>query len=385
MIRRFPLRFLAAAGALALASCMDDEPDPETFIPKPVQIEGTRLFVDLSLGDLHSCGLQADGQLFCWGSNLQGQSGNGVPGGTVTAVPQAVIGGVLFSRVSAGGVHTCGINVDGATMCWGNNQVGQLGVGSNLDKFEPSPIVGGHVFTQVSAGTFNHTCGLKANGEVWCWGLNDMGQLGNGNHSNQNAPTQVGGGVKFISVSTGGKHTCGIATDSSAYCWGLNSRGQVGDGTNIERQIPTKVAAALKFKQITTGLEHTCGITDIGDPYCWGDNVVGALGDGTFTSRSTPGQVTAAPAFESIVSGERHNCGLDSGGNVLCWGFNNEGSLGDGTTDTRPEPVPLFSGVLFKKIAAGAYHTCGISIANATYCWGNNYSLQLGVSGVPPT
>lgn len=385
MICRSPLRFIAAVGAFALAGCMNNEPAADTFITKPVAINGTRTFVELSLGDLHSCGRQADGQVFCWGSNNAGQSGNGVPGGTASNVPRVLIGGALFSSISAGGVHTCGINVDGLTMCWGNNQVGQLGVGSNQDKFEPAPTIGSHQFIQVSASTFNHTCGLKANGEVWCWGLNENGQLGIGNHTNQVIPTQVGGGVKFISISSGGAHTCGIATDSSAYCWGLNSRGQIGDGTNTERQIPTKVAAPLKFKQIASGLAHTCALAENGDPYCWGDNVVGALGDGSLNSRSSPGPVSSAPAFESLVSGERHTCGLDSGGNVLCWGFNNAGALGDGTTETKTEPVSLFTTVKFKQLAAGAYHTCGISITNVTYCWGDNFTFQLGVSDAPPS
>jgi alpha-tubulin suppressor-like RCC1 family protein len=385
MHSRFPLRALAIVfGAVALFSCSDNGPDLPTFLTKPTQINGTRTFVDLSLGDFHSCGLQADGQVFCWGLNTQGQSGNGVPGGTGSNVPRVIIGGALFSSISAGGNHTCGINVDKTTMCWGNNVGGQLGVGSNIDKFEPAPITGGHLFIQVSASTFGHTCGLKANGEVWCWGVNDNGQLGTGNLITQNVAVLVGGGVKFTSISSGGAHTCGISADSSVYCWGRNDRGQVGDGTNLQRLIPTKVAVPTKFIKVAGGLAHTCALSDNGDPYCWGDNVVGALGDGTTDSRNTPSLVAGTPAFVDIVAGERHTCGLDASGTVLCWGFNNAGALGDGTTETRTSPVALFSTVVFKKIAAGAYHTCGISTTNLTYCWGDNYTFQLGTNGTPP-
>jgi alpha-tubulin suppressor-like RCC1 family protein len=383
MIRHSSFRALLLVAAVAVAGCNDAGPELPTFILQPVQINGSRVFVDLSLGDFHSCGLQADGEVFCWGLNTQGQSGNGVPGGTGSNVPRVIIGGALFSSISAGGNHTCGINKDGTTMCWGNNVGGQLGVGTNQDKFEPAPVQGGHLFIQVSASTFGHTCGLKANGEAWCWGVNADGQLGTGNLVNQNVPVQVGGNIKFTSISSGGAHTCGITVDSSAYCWGRNDRGQVGDGTNTPRLIPSKVSAPLKFIQLAAGLAHTCALSETGDAYCWGDNVVGALGDGTTDSRSTPSLVSGAPPFVSIVSGERHSCGVDEGGAVLCWGYNDSGALGDGTRDIRTSPVPLASTVTFKKLAAGAYHTCGITTSNLTYCWGSNYTFQLGVSDQP--
>lgn len=384
MHSRFSIRAAAfVLGAFALVGCNDIGPDLPTFLTKPTQMNDSRPFVDLSLGDSHSCGLQADGQVFCWGLNTQGQSGNGVTGESAVGDPRLVIGGVLFSSISAGGSHTCGISKGGITMCWGNNVGGQLGVAnSSIARFEPTPVSGGHTFIQVSASTFAHTCGLKANGEVWCWGFNENGQLGTGNLTNSIAPVQVGGGIKFTRISAGGAHTCGIAADSSAYCWGRNDRGQIGDGTNDQRLIPTKVATTTKFIRLALGLAHTCALADNGHPYCWGDNVVGAVGDGTTTARSSPSLVTGV-TFVDIVAGERHNCGIDDSGGVRCWGFNNAGPLGDGTTDMRTEPVPLFTAVVFKKIAAGAYHTCGISTADVTYCWGDNYAFQLGSIGSP--
>src|SRR5215213_1409011 len=157
MIRRSALRsFAVAAIAAAAVGCRDNGPEELIFNPKPTEINGNRTFVELSLGDFHSCGLQEDGQVFCWGLNTQGQSGNGVPGGTGSNIPRVIIGGERFASLSAGGNHTCGINLAGTTMCWGNNVGGQLGVGTNIDRFEPAPIVGGHAFVQVSASTFGH-------------------------------------------------------------------------------------------------------------------------------------------------------------------------------------------------------------------------------------
>lgn len=381
MIRRSLFRILPVVlGLTVVLSCADVGPDLPTVFPKPLRVNGNNTFTDLSLGDFHSCGLQANGQAFCWGLNAQGQSGNGISGGAGVNTPTIVIGGYLFSSLSAGGNHTCGITLGGTTMCWGNNVGGQLGSGSTINQFEPAPVAGGHAFIQVSSSTVGHTCGLKTNGEVWCWGVGDSGRLGNGLQAQQNSPVKVGGGVKFISISAGGAHTCGIAADSSAYCWGLNSRGQLGEGTTTDRSIPTKASTTVRFKQIAAGLAHTCALSENGDAYCWGDNVVGALGDGTFNSKSVPTPIDGVFTFETIAVGERHACGLDATGVVRCWGYNEFGSLGDGTIETRTTPVALFGTTTFKKIAAGAYHTCGISVTNLAYCWGNNYGYQLGVN-----
>lgn len=382
MIRR--LSFILNAFLLfGVIGCADTAPDKPTYIATPTLVNGGKTFVDITGGDFHTCALQADGQAFCWGINTQGQSGNAVSGNAGVNQPTSVIGGFTFSSISAGGAHTCGILLTGFTSCWGNNVGGQLGNGGTIDRFEPSPISGDHLFIQISSSTVAHTCGLKANGEAWCWGQGQYGRLGNGSSTNKTSPTLVSGGLKFTSISAGGGHTCGITADSSAYCWGLNSRGQLGDGTNGDKDVPTRVSTTLKFIQIAAGLAHTCALMENGDPYCWGDNVAGALGDGTFDSRSTPGSVENGPNFVSIVSGERHSCGLDIDGVVLCWGFNEQGALGDGTNVTRTAPVLLNKNIKFKKLAAGAYFTCGISLGGQTYCWGDNYGFQLGVPDQP--
>lgn len=388
MNRRSSLRILTVIfGAVALLSCAEPGPEPATFATSPqLASTGGKTFTDLALGDFHSCGVQANGEVFCWGLNTQGQSGNGVGGGAGVITPTVVIGGYLFSSISAGGVHTCGLLLVGTTMCWGNNVGGQLGTGTPQDRFEPTPVAGQPDFIQVSASTLAHTCALKANGEVWCWGRGSEGQLGNGSNEAKTTPTLVGGGVSFTSISTGGGHTCGIAADSSAYCWGFNERGQVGDGTNTLRMIPTKVSTTRKFIAIAAGVAHTCALNQNGEPYCWGDNIFGSVGDGTTVAKSVPTQVEGGFSFESLVSGERHTCGLEASGNVMCWGYNQEGSLGDGTLLNRSAPVALVTPLVFKKIAAGAYHTCGITTDNKTYCWGNNYGFQLGVVDItsPP-
>src|SRR4051812_35272209 len=210
MIRRTPLRLFATAlGVIGAFGCSETTTDKPTYVATPTLINSTMTFVDITGGDFHTCGLPADGRPWCWGINTQGQSGNGVSGNAGVNVPTIVIGGFIFSSISAGGAHTCGIQTSGVTSCWGNKVGGQPGNGGTVDRFEPAPITGEHVFTQISSSTVAHTCGLKASGEVWCWGQGQYGRLGDGSGLNRTVPTLVGGGVKFTSISAGGAHTCG--------------------------------------------------------------------------------------------------------------------------------------------------------------------------------
>jgi alpha-tubulin suppressor-like RCC1 family protein len=384
MHRRIAFRLLVASAVLTTASCKEPTAPVDTFRPLPAAVIGGRVFEDITGGDFHACGLTPDKKAYCWGVNTQGQSGNGLSSDEGIGTPLEVVGGYLFTQLSAGGSHTCGIRDDGETLCWGNNAVGQLGTGTAPNRFEPTVVVGGHLFTRVSASTFATTCALTAAGEAWCWGDNTAGAVGDGTTASRTIPTEVSGRLQFASISTGGQHTCALTIDGTAYCWGLNSRGQIGDGTISNRLVPTPVATAQKFAMIASGLTHTCALNTMNKAYCWGDNVGGALGDGTVESKSTPVAVDGDNDFSTLTVGERHACGITVEGITLCWGFNNFGALGDGTTVTRLEPVPVTGSLIFKKIAAGAYFTCGISASNTTYCWGNNEGHQLGSASDTP-
>lgn len=378
MNRRFVRLFLLLPAAAVVVSC-NDVTGPENLSRSvAVPIIGTRIFTSLALGDFHSCGIQGNGEAFCWGVNDKGQSGNGLSGEEGIGSPLVVLGGFIFSSLSAGGAHTCGITTSGVAVCWGNNILGQLGNATTQDRFEPTPVAGQHNFTSISASTAVHTCAIDDAGAAWCWGANEFGRLGDGTQATRNAPVAVSGGITFASISSGGGHTCGLSANGSAYCWGLNSRGQVGDGTNTDRLVPVPVATPLKFRMIAAGLAHTCALTTANVAYCWGDNVAGALGDGTTDSKNTPVMVEGGSEFTTIAVGERHACGITPEGITLCWGYNQFGAIGDGTFITRLQPVSLSLPIPFKHIAAGAYHTCGISTSNVTYCWGNNDGHQLG-------
>jgi alpha-tubulin suppressor-like RCC1 family protein len=305
----------------------------------PVLVAAGVSFATVRAGDSHTCGVTTAGAAFCWGYNGSGQLGDGTT--TDRSDPVSVAGGMSFSTVSAGGAHTCGSTTAGAAYCWGWNGSGGLGDETTTDRLTPVLVAGGVSFAAVSAGG-DHTCGVTAAGAAYCWGGNGNGALGDGTADNyRSSPVPVAGGVSFAAASAGGPggpgHTCGVTAAGAVYCWGLNDIGQVGDGTTITRLTPVLVAGSASFAAVDPGAYHTCGVTTAGAAFCWGANG-GQLGDGTTTDRSSPGLVAGGVTFAAVDAGGTHTCGVTAAGAAYCWGYNGNGQLGDGTTTDRLTP-----------------------------------------------
>jgi alpha-tubulin suppressor-like RCC1 family protein len=199
-----------------------------------------------------------------------------------------VLGGYRFSSLAVGWGHTCALAPDGRAYCWGRNASGELGDGSGVSGSVPTEVAAGaRRFVALTAGSA-HTCGLTTQGQVFCWGQNTFGQLGDGGTDNALGPVAVDSDVSFDQVVAGATHTCARATDRTAYCWGRNPYGQVGDGTNEDRTVPVPVAGGFEFMSLSSRGAHTCGQTSGGATYCWGYNEYGQLGDGTRTHRPAP-------------------------------------------------------------------------------------------------
>jgi alpha-tubulin suppressor-like RCC1 family protein len=196
-----------------------------------------------------------------------------------------VSGGFTFSAVRAGYVSSCGLTTTDQPYCWGSNESGQIGDGSDGESpaYEtPQAVVGGHTFVALDLLS-SHACALTADGQAYCWGRNDDGQLGDGSESpGASRPVQVASSVPFVQVTVGVWHSCGLTAGGEAWCWGLNHSGQLGDGSVSSSLAPVKVVGGLTFTSSEAGGFHTCGITQLDQGHCcWGENGDGRLGSGS--------------------------------------------------------------------------------------------------------
>lgn len=259
----------------------------------PSTVAGGHTFVDVALGAEHGCGVTAAGAAWCWGQSNGGKLGDGVPGEYIRRTsPVAVTGGITFQSIAIGSsLSTCGLDTAGAAWCWGLNNSGQLGSGALTDTVRaPRAVDGGHVFTKlIMGGAF--ACGLKANGEAWCWGANNLGQLGQGTTSTTPSlvPVQVTGGIAFTQLSAYAATICGIDGAGVAWCWGQNASGGVGDGTTTSRSVPTPVSTQLRFTKVAAS-SYSCGVATGGAVYCWGlGDILNTLGTNQITGRGRLG------------------------------------------------------------------------------------------------
>lgn len=341
-----------------------------------VTVVVTLAFPALDGGYAHTCSLTEDGDAYCWGRNSAGELGTGVITPN-SAVPILVTGGVSFASLYPGGEHTCALTALNKAYCWGSNVDGQLGQGNNSSSAAPLAVAGGLQFSALTGG-FAHVCGLAGAGKAYCWGSNGMGQLGDGTTTGRNAPVAVGGGKNYVELSARGSHTCGLLASGEAWCWGRNTDGELGDGTTANRANPVAVGGGLVFIELTTGFAHTCGLTAAGEAYCWGDNSLGQIGDGTTVDRLTPVAVAGGHTFQALKARGAHTCAVTTAGPAYCWGENSGGQLGDGSTTDRSSPVAVLGGLSFTEVSSGATFSCGVTDATLLYCWGDNSNGQLG-------
>ena len=356
----------------------------------------------IDVGDNHTCAMQVDGTVRCWGWNGYGQLGDGT--NTDRNIPTHVPGLTGVVALATGFRHSCALKADGAVSCWGDNAYGQLGDGTTVNKPSPTAVTGlitlvdivtGVKVAAISAGVY-HTCALKSNGVVRCWGYNGSGQLGDGTTVNKSVPTTVPGLTQVAAVVTGWNHSCALKTDGTVSCWGRNNSGQLGDSTTVDKSTPTPTVVPAPFigltpitgvATLTTGDSHTCALKTDGTVRCWGANGNGQLGDGTTTQRTTPVVVTGLAGAAAVSAGTDHSCALQTDSTVRCWGANGGGQLGDGTTVNKSSPVAvpsilslanIITGVRVAALATGYNHSCALKTDGAVRCWGANSYGQIG-------
>lgn len=283
--------------------------------------------------------------------------------------------------------HSCAVLEDKSLWCWGLNDFGQLGIGGTEQQSRPKRVpLNDVVYANLGE---RHTCAVLEDGSVHCWGSNERAQLGIGPADSEphDKPAKVECSAAK-KVQTGRGHTCIETSIKTLECWGSNELGQLGDGTTVTKSTPTKVPGLVGVSKASIGGgDHTCAVAQASDGgagnvvYCWGNNDKGQLGRPRAEAASSPTPLPVAGVVDpdKVFVGFEFSCATLPDTTLTCWGANEHGQLGDGTLSTRHEPRPVSGVVGMTEIGAGRQHTCGVERTSlAAKCWGLNEFGQLG-------
>ncbi len=282
----------------------------------------------------------------------------------------------FVSSVASGSEHNCALTSANEIYCWGKNSVGQLGDGTTSSSSSPVLVSGSHAWASVSASV-DLTCAVTTAGDGYCWGTDNYGQVGAGTHGFYwSTPQLVSGSHVWASISAGDGTACGVTTAGAGYCWGYNNYGQLGDNTTTNADTPQSINGARVWQSVTVGLETACGVEVGGDAYCWGKNTGYGLGIGTSPAQvHVPTLVTGSHSWTSITAGDARGCAITNAAAGYCWGA---GFSGDGTTNQNPDPALLDGAHTWTQISAGNGIVCGLDNSNDAYCWGYNSVGSVG-------
>ena len=365
----------------------------------------------------HTCVIKNGGGVLCWGLGTNGRLGNDaalnkdhpvdVVDGNGSTTPLLGI-----AQIGAGDYHTCALKSNGGVVCWGNGTLGELGNDASIHRDHPVTVVDGDGSTtplsgivQVNAGGY-HSCALKNDGGVLCWGYGGFGQLGNDASSNRDHPVAVvdgnGSTIPFsgiVQVSLGDHHSCALKSDGGVLCWGYGGNAQLGNDASFNRSYPVTVVDGdgsttplSGIVQISSGGNHTCALKSNGGVVCWGYGENGQLGNDASSTRDHPvavvdgnGSTTPLSGIELVSSGSTHTCALKSDGGILCWGFGAFGQLGNDASSTRDHPVAVVDGngsttplSGIELVSSGSAHTCALKSDGGILCWGSGINGRLG-------
>ena len=380
--------------------------------------------IAVSAGTTHTCAIDEDGNVRCWGEGTSGRLGQGttvtlgaVPG-SMASLPAVILGaGRTATAISAGGAHTC-VLLDNATVkCWGQGAAGQLGqdsttnLGDAAGEMAALPAVNlgsGRTAIAITVGA-THTCALLDNATVKCWGTNTAGQLGQDSNANLGdaagemaalPAVNLGVGRTATAIDAGDTHTCALLDDATIKCWGFGANGRLGlDSTDNRGDAAGEMAALPAVNlgvgrtatSVSAGFRHTCAVLDDATVKCWGFGGNGELGqDSTLTLGDAGGEMAAlgpvnlgvARTATSVAAGGTHTCAVLDNAALKCWGGNASGQLGQGNTTSvgvLPGEMAALSAVNLGvgrsatgvTTGLGAAHTCALLDDDSVKCWGS--------------
>jgi alpha-tubulin suppressor-like RCC1 family protein len=342
--------------------------------PVRAQVPGTFRYTTVRSAAT-SVALTTTGRVYGWGSNTNGQIGDGTQTSRLTPVRATELAGVKVTALRENGAFTMALTSTGKVLSFGINGDGELGDGTTISRLTPvrARIPKGVTITAISAGS-NSALALTKSGRVLAWGANGVGQLGDGTTKDRHTPVYVRlpRHTKITSIALGFGAGYAITSAGRLMAWGYNSAGQLGDGTTKNRKTPVRVRLprGVKAAAATAGEFHALALTADGRALAWGYNAFGQLGNGTTTSRHMPAWVRlpAGARVRALAAGLDFSMALTRTGRILTWGHDNVGQLGNGTTTDSATPVRVHLPFGFAPTAIGAGWEAetGLAIGNQT-------------------
>ncbi|MES2558181.1 MAG: PKD domain-containing protein [Bacteroidota bacterium] len=330
-------------------------------------------------GGYHSLNIKKDGSLWAWGANQNGQLGNGLL--VHENLPIRIGTDTTWVKTALGMSHSLGLKTDGTLWAWGFNEWGQVGDGTILLRvLQPKKIGSSTQWIAISGG-YSHTLALQSDGTLWAWGINNLGQLGDGTVIQRNIPVKIGTDTNWVTISAGYYHSMGIKKDGSLWAWGHNGSGRLGDGSTTQRNSPVRIGNDTTWLSISAGGSHSIAIKKDGSLWAWGYNSSGQLGDGTSILKSSPVQIGIDTGWKLIVAAQLHSVAIKKDGTLWAWGDNTNGQLGDSSLVKKLNPVQIGSDSSWLNISGGYTHTIALKKDEKIWTWGGNSYWQLGRSG----
>ncbi len=339
--------------------------------------------ISSSKGPSSVIALRADGTLWAWGENIDGQLGLG---NTSTQwVPVQVGTATDWVQVSNGGYHSVAVRSNGTLWAAGDNFYGQIGDGTTTDRTSFVQIGTATDWQMAVAGLY-HSLAIKTDGTLWAWGRNGDGQLGQGTTGTtaNSSPLQVGTLNTWSAVAAGAYHSLARRQDGTFWAFGDNGSGQIGNGSTTDATSPVQITAMANCTNFTAGYYFSAAIRADGTLWAWGSNAYGQIGDGTLLNRTSPVQVGSATNWQQVRAGADHVLAVRTGGTLWAWGRNLNGQLGQGynqTTIAGNVPVQVGAADGWQIIAPGQSANVAMKADGTLWSWGDNSSGQLGYRG----
>ncbi|MEI6091624.1 MAG: T9SS type A sorting domain-containing protein [bacterium] len=325
------------------------------------------------------------GTLWGWGRNGEGQLGDGTNDDKF--VPVQIGKDYKWKVITANIDGSLAIKTDGTLWAWGWNLHGQFGDGTFVSSNIPKRIGDERRWCYVSAGS-THVLAIKSDSSLWAWGGNHRGDLGDSTLViGQNYPSPIRVEPKtwqdLILISSGVEYSAAIRKGGTLYTWGGNEKGQIGDGTNIYKNYPVKIGTDGEWLSINCDYYCTNAIKKDGTLWAWGDNTHGQLGDGTTIDKNTPVQIGVDNDWASISGAWHHSLALKKDGTLWAWGSNWQGGLGDSTISEVYYPVQIGKENDWVSITVDDYQSTAIKKDGSLWVWGGTRYIKVTIYKIP--